>query len=158
MIDLWGMEPRTPSTPHCHWAAWLLFPLLLACGGPATSQAEADPPTTTSDTPPTIPPPDGLQEMKYPDGSVRMRGHLAGGKRDGMWTAFFPNGTIQSKGVYQNGVRHGSAEVFHEGGMPYYTGQYHRDNPSGKWFFYDSTGTLHRTVVYDTLGNILENR
>ncbi|MDX9749476.1 MAG: hypothetical protein RBT71_00145 [Flavobacteriales bacterium] len=139
-----------------------LLPVLLACGPRAgtdpalpTGQAGAPAPPQADTTPP---PADGIQEITYPDGRVRMRGPLVDGRRHGLWTAYFPDGTVQSRGMYRNGLRHGTAEVFHPGGMPYYTGQYHQDNPSGEWLFHDTTGALLRTVVHDTLGRIIEQR
>ena len=164
MIDLWGMEHRSLIL------AAALLPVLLACGPRAGADPAAPAPPRADTTLPTgqaglpagqagaPPPADGIQEITSPDGRVRMRGPLVDGRRHGLWTAYFPDGTVQSRGMYRNGVRHGTAEVFHPGGMPYYTGQYHQDNPSGEWLFHDTTGALHRTVVHDTLGRIIEQR
>ncbi len=131
-----------------------LLVVLMACGGEEHSTGVgADAPTSVTTTTS-----EGMHEIRGADGSLRMRGPKVDGQRHGTWTSFFPNGMIRSRGGFQHGERHGSAEVYHENGMTYYTGQYHRGQPSGEWFFYGQDGELQTTVLYDTLGNILEKR
>ena len=148
-------ERKGSCVPWLSLGIWL-WAVVVACQPPAPPEPiGAAEPDTLQQTPPVI---DGLHEIRRPDGSVQMSGPMRNGQRDGDWTAYFPDGTVQSRGVFKNGLRHGRAEVFHPDGRPYYTGQYTHDAPSGEWLFYDSTGQLQRTVIYDTLGNILDRR
>ncbi len=138
---------------------YLLPVLWWACGGGASPEPAPAPATPArSDAATEQKLRDGVQEILHPNGRVKMIGPLKDGQRHGIWLAYFPDGTLQSRGAYVNGQRHGVAEVFHENGERYFLGQYHHDNPSGEWQFFDSTGTLRRTVRYDTLGNILDRR
>lgn len=142
---------------HAVGLSWVAVGLL-ACGTPVVERSETGTAHATETARTQAGPVDGLQEFHYPDGRIRMHGPLVNGQRHGSWTAYFPDGKIQSRGQYHNGSRQGVAEVFYPDGTPYYTGAYHQDRPFGEWAFYDSVGTLARSVVYDSLGNMIESR
>lgn len=134
--------------------------ILCSCDRPAGApQRSAEKPAAdVADTAGTVRITDGMEEIRANDGSLRMRGPKVDGLRHGTWTSFFPNGMIRSRGQFEQGIQHGSTEVYHESGLPYYTGQYHQGNPTGEWNFYSADGTHLKTVLYDTLGHILEQR
>jgi hypothetical protein len=99
----------------------------------------------------------GWQEVPTQDGGV-MKGEVRDGERVGQWTAYFPNGAVRSQRTYANGLTEGVTEVFYEDGSLYYTGQYRAGKSVGEWRFFDQQGTLIRTAVHDSLGNLLEQR
>lgn len=101
---------------------------------------------------------DGMQEIMGKDGNLLMRGEMRDGKRHGPWNSYFPNGAVRSSATYERGVQVGATEVYHETGAIYYRGQYHADKQVGEWTFHDPEGTLVKTVLYDSLGNILEQK
>jgi hypothetical protein len=99
----------------------------------------------------------GWQEVPTQDGGV-MKGEVRDGERVGQWTAYFPNGALRSQRTYVNGLTEGVTEVFYEDGSLYYSGQYRAGKSVGEWRFFDQQGTLIRTAVHDSLGNLLEQR
>jgi antitoxin component YwqK of YwqJK toxin-antitoxin module len=124
-----------------------------ACAG----RGEETSPIVASDSG-AVAPQQGMQEIMAEDGTLRMKGELRDGKRNGPWSSFFPNGSIRSRAVFVDGLQEGATEVFYDNGMTYYKGQYHRDRPVGEWVFFDPAGTLMKTVRYDSLGTIIEQR
>ncbi|MEO8590680.1 MAG: hypothetical protein ABI432_14995 [Flavobacteriales bacterium] len=134
-------------------SATLTALLFAACTGgeqPAASPVVAD---STHVAPVT----DGPQIVHTTDGG-RMEGDLREAERNGPWTSYFANGGIRSKATYRNGLEEGATEVFHENGMTYYTGQYRSGKPVGEWLFYDPKGVKVKTVRYDSLGVMLDQR
>ena len=151
----------TPPTTHRRSPALLAGLALLlmshACGngGPGTSGQGEQP--LVADSSAAARQVDGFQVIHLRDGG-RMEGEKRNGIRVGTWTSFHANGVIRSRRSYVEGKEEGTTEVYHESGMTYYSGQYHKGNPVGTWLFHDEAGDLLRTVVYDSLGNMLEQR
>lgn len=83
-----------------------------------------------------------------------MEGMMVAGNRTGPWLSYFANGGIRSRANYVEGLEDGPTEVFHPNGMPYYTGQYARGIPIGKWVFFDEKGAEVKQVAYDSTGVI----
>jgi hypothetical protein len=103
----------------------------------------------------SVPFTDGWQEVHTQDGGM-MTGELRDGQRHGPWTSYFADGMVRSRATYINGSMEGPTEVFHDNGMTYYTGNYLNGKAIGEWRFYDRAGSLVRTAVHDSLGNLLE--
>ena len=51
--------------------------------------------------------PDGIRELYYPDGKVKIRERYRKGKLDDLYEYYFPEGTIELKGYYIDGAMHG---------------------------------------------------
>ncbi len=133
----------------------LLTLLLAACNGTGPSSKGNTP--VVADSAAVTKPADGMQVIHLKDGG-RMEGEQRNGVRVGTWTSYHANGIIRSRRSYVNGVEEGGTEVYHENGMTYYSGQYLHGKEVGIWQFLDPEGTLIRTVEYDSLGNMLEQR
>ncbi|MFL5753644.1 MAG: toxin-antitoxin system YwqK family antitoxin [Bacteroidia bacterium] len=93
---------------------------------------------------------------KYDNGIVKVRGLFRFGKRHGTWTYFYPNGLKWSEAYFENNKMNGESSVYHENGKLYYSGFYKQDIPVGTWKFYDSTGVLAATKVYDSIPKVKE--
>jgi len=141
-------------TPNRTFPAAIFGSLFLfaACGG---TDQPATPPIIVDTTQATLI--DGPQIVHTKDGG-RMEGEVQDTKRNGPWSSFFANGGIRSKAIYVHGLEEGPTEVFHENGMTYYAGQYHVGKPVGEWLFYNAQGMKVKTVRYDSLGVMLDQR
>jgi len=51
--------------------------------------------------------PEGVRELYYPDGKVKVRERYKAGKLDDLYEYFYPDGTIELKGYYIDGAMYG---------------------------------------------------
>jgi antitoxin component YwqK of YwqJK toxin-antitoxin module len=128
-----------------------------ACGNGGQGTAGGDDQALVADSSAAARPVDGFQVIHLKDGG-RMEGEKRNGIRVGTWSSFHANGGIRSRRTYVDGKEEGTTEVYHENGMTYYSGQYHQGNPVGTWQFHNEAGEPLRTVEYDSLGTMLEQR
>lgn len=86
----------------------------------------------------------------YSDRSLRCKGTIVNGLREGHWVFYFPNGNIQAECTYFGGKEDGPYRVMRENGAPYYIGQYTMGVRTGTWEIYDQDGILVTTQDYGT--------
>ena len=84
----------------------------------------------------------------YSSMTMRARGDLADGKRDGLWQFFFEDGSLQAEASYVDGREDGPYRVLRENGVPYYIGQYSAGARTGTWEIYDPEGNLSQKIEY----------
>ena len=119
--------------------------------------------------------PDGIRELYYPDGKVKIRERYKNGKLDDLYEYYFPEGTIELKGYYIDGAMHGQwrkytrdgklfEEVtminneemgpfkeYHPNGKIQAEGTYlHGPNEDGRLKLYDESGQLQKEMVCDS--------
>ncbi len=85
---------------------------------------------------------------KYPNGIIKYKGFYRFGQRHGQWIAFYDNGLPWSEQTYDKGIRDGANIVYFENSKVRYKGFYKNDKRDSTWTFYDSLGTLIKTMVY----------
>ncbi|MFZ5552531.1 MAG: toxin-antitoxin system YwqK family antitoxin [Bacteroidota bacterium] len=85
---------------------------------------------------------EGMNEIKYPDGQLKMKGEMVQGKRHGEWVSYYENGMKWSEDTYNLGARDGKCVSFYKNGQVRYIGYYTNNVKSGKWSFYDEQGNL----------------
>ena len=100
----------------------------------------------------------GHAQIHRPNGSLLMEGDKLNGTRNGVWTSYTEQGRVQSRNDYVDGVLQGQSIVFRPNGAVYYQGEHRDGKQVGPWKFYDEQGNLTKTVVYDTLGNVVQQR
>jgi antitoxin component YwqK of YwqJK toxin-antitoxin module len=84
----------------------------------------------------------------YPTGQIKMEGNELDGKREGKWVSWYENGNIWSETWFKADLKDGITVVWLENGSKYYEGEYHDDNPTGKWTFYDESGNIIKEIQY----------
>ncbi|MEO6132571.1 MAG: hypothetical protein ABIQ02_12030 [Saprospiraceae bacterium] len=117
----------------------------------------------------------GLRELYYPDGKVKVRERYMNGQMKGPYEYFFPNGTLQLQGDYVDGAMAGVWKKYNDAGKlleevmmvaneemgpftEYYPdgtvqtkGTYlHGPNEDGVLNLYDESGTLYKTMLCDS--------
>ena len=60
----------------------------------------------------------------------------------GTWNSYYKNGTHWSQSDYLNGVNDGVYQTWHPNGKPNIIGFYSNGVETGKWQFFDTTGTV----------------
>lgn len=84
----------------------------------------------------------------YASMTLRSRGDIVGGRRDGLWQYYYENGNLQSEATYVAGREEGDYRVFRENGVPYYIGKYSNGVRTGTWEVYDMEGNLVQQKEY----------
>jgi hypothetical protein len=85
----------------------------------------------------------------YKNGSIKMRGMMKDGKRDGLWKSWYEDGTPWSATTFAAGIKNGKTTTWYENGKKRYEGFYTNDNESGKWTYWNDKGTIVNTPNYD---------
>ena len=101
---------------------------------------------------------DGPHTYRDKNGLILMEGEMRDGKRHGVWTSYSETGKVKSRSEYANGELNGLSTVFQENGALYYSGNHRNGHPVGEWRFFDPTGGLAKTVVYDSTGTVINDR
>jgi hypothetical protein len=131
----------------------------LSCtGNPDSKKTQAD--TTTSSKPagnkgisvsePVSPVPQQTADSiwngdfieRYPNGIVKKRGYIAGGRATGEWFTFYEDGKPWSHGFYENGVRTGLGESWYHSGQKSSEGEYKNGKAVGPWKYWSEEGML----------------
>ena len=105
---------------------------------------------------------------RWPDGQVKIRGHLVRNKRQGAWEMFYANGVRRQLAHYENGEKHGlllrwtedgrlgqreryrhgephgPMESWHPNGVPRFSVYYQNGEQCGPWYTWDQNGELVR--------------
>ena len=84
----------------------------------------------------------------YKNGSLHMKGNIAGGVRDGKWEAWDDQGRILSTGYYKDGFENGMWTVWFPSGQKRYEGLFKDGKRFGKWLFYNNNGVIIKEVEY----------
>lgn len=116
--------------------------------------------------------PDGIRELFYPDGKVKVRERYKAGKLDDLYEYYHPEGTIELKGYYIGGAMYGQWRKYTQDGYlteevtmidneemgpfkEYYPngkiqteGTYlHGPNEDGRLRLYDESGQLQKEML-----------
>lgn len=119
--------------------------------------------------------PDGVRELYYPDGKVKIRERYKMGRIDDLYEYFFPAGTLELKGYYIDGAMYGIWKKFsveghlleevtmvdneemgpfrdyHPNGRLQAEGTYlHGPNEDGTLKLYDDSGQLQKEMFCDS--------
>jgi antitoxin component YwqK of YwqJK toxin-antitoxin module len=97
----------------------------------------------------TVPPANGIFEMKHPNGQVSVRGEMRNGKREGTWFSYYENGQPMSQAEYVNGVRNGKSITWYPNGQKRFEGTYTSDRQAGVWKYWEESGQLAKEIDYD---------
>ena len=117
----------------------------------------------------------GIRELFFPDGKVKVREHYTQGQISDLYEYFFPNGKLQLQGQYVDGAMYGIWKKYNEEGKlleevtmveneemgpftEYYPdgklqteGTYlHGPNEDGILKMYDESGQLYKTMLCDS--------
>ena len=97
-----------------------------------------EPPTPLSQDSPA-----GVQEIerRYADGTLRERGRLRDGKREGTWTTWHDNGVKASEASYSSDLFDGFLISWYANGQQAATGLYRRGRAEGRWWYWNADGT-----------------
>ncbi len=98
---------------------------------------------------------DGHHSYRDAQGRVYMEGNYLNGEREGVWISYGDNGRVKSRNQYRAGKLEGLTTVFQDNGALKYSGENHKGHPVGEWRFFDATGGLAKTVVFDSTGRQL---
>lgn len=128
-------------------------------GNPATNKTDADSVTAVkpksnkaiSVSDPVSPVPQQIADSiwngdfieRYPNGIVKKRGYIAGGRATGEWFTFYEDGKPWSHGFYKNGVRTGLGESWYHSGQKSSEGEYQNGKPVGLWKYWSEEGMLN---------------
>ncbi|MBQ7279612.1 MAG: hypothetical protein IJR13_02655 [Bacteroidales bacterium] len=82
------------------------------------------------------------QYQFYSNCSLRSKGQMIDGKRQGHWVYYHSTGYVQSEADFVDNLENGVQTVYRENGVPYYRGTYSNGKRVGTWEFYDSDGNL----------------
>ena len=80
--------------------------------------------------------------------TLRSKGQMIDGKRQGHWVYYHSTGYKQSEADYVDDLENGMHTVYRENGVPYYRGAYSDGKRIGVWEFYDADGNLTGTKQY----------
>lgn len=86
---------------------------------------------------------------KYPNGSIKIKGDLVKGLRQGLWESFFENGVKWSESTYLFGVREGAYKIFYPNGKLKIHGAYKNEIKSGIWYFYNENGQFEKEIDFE---------
>jgi hypothetical protein len=95
---------------------------------------------------------DGHHTYRDAQGRLYMEGDFLNKQRQGVWTSYGENGRVISRNEYRDGKLDGLTTVFQDNGALKYSGDNKDGHPVGEWRFFDATGGLAKTVVFDSTG------
>lgn len=113
---------------------------LTSCGQSEVKDTIAEP--ITIDSPNYT----GAYEKYYPNNTLRIKGIMKDGKREGSWKYYFDNGIMWSNGYFKNGVQHGPSTVYYPTGVIKMKGTYENGQSVGEWSFWREDGSLIKTI------------
>jgi hypothetical protein len=90
----------------------------------------------------------GMNTIRYDNGTVKMEGNSKDGKRTGEWKSFFPDGKLQSDEFFTEGKPDGKVAVYYANGKKMYEGQNDDGTLKGVWTYWNDKGVVTRTVDY----------
>jgi len=132
--------------------------LLVACNNnknSANTQSQQIPPSTTTGVDTIRAKPsgvalvkEGMNIVRYDNGTVKMEGNSKDGRRTGEWKSYFPSGQLQSDAFFTNGRPDGKVTVYYSNGKKMYEGENQDGNLNGIWTYWDDKGNVTRTVDY----------
>ena len=85
----------------------------------------------------------------YTGMSLRSKGEMADGKREGPWVFYYPDGKVQVEANFVDGREDGTYNVYRDNGVPLYIGHYTAGARTGTWEVYDEEGNLVEKKSYD---------
>jgi len=105
----------------------------------------------------------------FENGNIKIKGSYDREVKVGNWIENYENGKLKSKGGYLNDTKNGKWEEYYENGNIKLKSEYsqpvwktdkdnkigsemYRENPRGKWFYYDEEGKLVKLIKYTLLG------
>lgn len=89
-----------------------------------------------------------LYTETYPNGQIKIKGHLIKDKRQGTWVSYYENGSIWSETNYQDGEKNGETKSFYPNGNLRYLGYYESDKQAHQWFFYNENGQFEKEIDF----------
>lgn len=78
----------------------------------------------------------------YPNGQKEIEYELKYNKRNGLFKQWYATGEEWIEENYLNDIKHGEFTIFYPNGNINYTGFYNNGKPSGKWIFFDESGSM----------------
>jgi uncharacterized protein len=89
-------------------------------------------------------------EWMYQMGNYLERGKYLNGERDSIWNAWWISSKkLRHKGNWIQGSAEGRHEWFYENGKKFIQGNFIAGEMSDNWSFYDESGTLFLTILYE---------
>jgi antitoxin component YwqK of YwqJK toxin-antitoxin module len=85
-----------------------------------------------------------FEQIKYPDGALKMEGNSIRGIKEGKWTSFYQDGMIWSETHFEKGIKNGPTSTWYPNGIKRYEGFFKNDQQHGDWIFYDETGKISK--------------
>lgn len=85
----------------------------------------------------------------YEDGSIKLEGTCAGGKRDGVWKGYLDDETLILESEYTNGVRSGIWTDYHNTGNKYTQCEFKSGLKQGILSMWHETGELYKEVTFE---------
>jgi hypothetical protein len=90
------------------------------------------------------------------NGMLRTEGnHDRKGRMDGTWTRFWPNGSVRTRWTMAGGRQHGPVATFWESGTKKSEGQRADGQPDGTWRWFDASGVATGSCRYEA-GRVVE--
>lgn len=89
-----------------------------------------------------------LLKSYWDNGKVQVKSYIRNGLKNGMTTQYFLDGSLISEGEFTNGKKNGTFRKFHPNGKVYSVEHFSFDKPVGDWNYYDTTGSLVKTVKH----------
>ena len=135
------------------------FGLMVACNNNSKNSANTQNPQTPSNTTTGIDTirarpagaalvKDGMNIVRYDNGTVKMQGNSKDGRRTGEWKSYFPSGQLQSDAFFTNGRPDGKVTVYYSNGKKMYEGENQDGSLKDTWTYWDDKGNVTRTVDY----------
>jgi antitoxin component YwqK of YwqJK toxin-antitoxin module len=75
--------------------------------------------------------------------------HDRKGRMDGTWTRYWPNGKVRTRWTMDGGRQQGPVETFYESGAKKSQGQRTDGQPVGEWTWFAEDGAVTQTCVYE---------
>ena len=93
----------------------------------------------------------GGEHMEYHEnGQLKIEGQYDdNSQRTGLWISYYEDGTKWSESYYVNGVQDGHSLTFFPNGQVRFVGEYKQGEKIGEWTFYDESGEVTNTEVFE---------
>lgn len=100
----------------------------------------------------------GEENLRYPNGQLKVSGGQVNERNQGTWTWYYPNGSIQLQGNFENGYRTGEWKRYDDAGQLTMHCTYVQNRLEGLYTEYDPAGNILRQTEYraDTVVKRLE--
>jgi antitoxin component YwqK of YwqJK toxin-antitoxin module len=92
--------------------------------------------------------PNGIRELYYPDGKVKVRERYKSGKLDDLYEYFFPEGNIELKGYYIDGAMYGQWRKYTRDGQLFEQVTMINNEEMGPFKEYHPNGTIQAEGTY----------